>query len=162
MSSMGIGSKPCLDIRPSQNQISDRSISISQLGNTFGMIVYQGKEINIKLYFQHPNSGTHSWARCPRNRRRRRRDPIRLSQSIRCPQARAARRARAVMAVRIGTQTPRLRMRKIRTRTATPIIIIAIIIMMAVSSPPKRWRPIRRRARAERAITITTITDPRR
>lgn len=32
MSSMGIGSKPCLDIRPSQNQINDRSISISQLG----------------------------------------------------------------------------------------------------------------------------------
>uniref|UniRef100_A0A1B0CXA3 Uncharacterized protein n=2 Tax=Lutzomyia longipalpis TaxID=7200 RepID=A0A1B0CXA3_LUTLO len=32
MSSMGIGSKPCLDIRPSQNQINDRSISFSQLG----------------------------------------------------------------------------------------------------------------------------------
>ncbi|XP_035910129.1 uncharacterized protein LOC118511319 isoform X3 [Anopheles stephensi] len=32
MSSMGIGSKPCLDIRPSQDQINDRSISISQLG----------------------------------------------------------------------------------------------------------------------------------
>lgn len=32
MSSMGIGSKPCLDIRPSVDQISDRSISISQLG----------------------------------------------------------------------------------------------------------------------------------
>lgn len=31
MSSMGIGNKPCLDIRPSQNQINDRSISISQL-----------------------------------------------------------------------------------------------------------------------------------
>lgn len=29
---MGIGSKPCLDIRPSQDQISDRSINISQLG----------------------------------------------------------------------------------------------------------------------------------
>ncbi|XP_055707443.1 uncharacterized protein LOC129804301 isoform X2 [Phlebotomus papatasi] len=34
MSSMGIGSKPCLDIRPSQNQINDRSISFSQLGKT--------------------------------------------------------------------------------------------------------------------------------
>uniref|UniRef100_A0A336K1P8 CSON003678 protein n=1 Tax=Culicoides sonorensis TaxID=179676 RepID=A0A336K1P8_CULSO len=32
MSSMGIGSKPCLDIRPSEDQINDRSISISQLG----------------------------------------------------------------------------------------------------------------------------------
>lgn len=31
MSSMGIGNKPCLDIRPSQNQINDRSISFSQL-----------------------------------------------------------------------------------------------------------------------------------
>uniref|UniRef100_A0A8D8IBJ9 Pleckstrin homology domain-containing family G member 4B n=1 Tax=Culex pipiens TaxID=7175 RepID=A0A8D8IBJ9_CULPI len=34
MSSMGIGSKPCLDIRPSQDQISDRSISISMFGKT--------------------------------------------------------------------------------------------------------------------------------
>lgn len=33
MSSMGIGSKPCLDIRPSKDQINDRSISVSQLGN---------------------------------------------------------------------------------------------------------------------------------
>lgn len=31
MSSMGIGNKPCLDIRPSEDQISDRSISINQL-----------------------------------------------------------------------------------------------------------------------------------
>lgn len=31
MSSMGIGNKPCLDIRPSQNQINDRSVSFSQL-----------------------------------------------------------------------------------------------------------------------------------
>lgn len=31
MSSMGIGNKPCLDIRPSVDQISDRSISIAQL-----------------------------------------------------------------------------------------------------------------------------------
>lgn len=31
MSSMGIGNKPCLDIRPSQNQINDRSISFLQL-----------------------------------------------------------------------------------------------------------------------------------
>ncbi|XP_071039032.1 puratrophin-1 isoform X2 [Parasteatoda tepidariorum] len=29
--SMGIGNKPCLDIRPSEDQISDRSISIQQL-----------------------------------------------------------------------------------------------------------------------------------
>ncbi|XP_017786497.1 PREDICTED: uncharacterized protein LOC108569455 isoform X2 [Nicrophorus vespilloides] len=31
MSSMGIGNKPCLDIRPSKDQISDRSISFDQL-----------------------------------------------------------------------------------------------------------------------------------
>ncbi|XP_055536209.1 uncharacterized protein LOC129724944 isoform X2 [Wyeomyia smithii] len=34
MSSMGIGSKPCLDIRPSQDQINDRSISITMFGKT--------------------------------------------------------------------------------------------------------------------------------
>ncbi|XP_017861974.1 PREDICTED: pleckstrin homology domain-containing family G member 4B isoform X3 [Drosophila arizonae] len=34
MSSMGIGSKPCLDIRPSNNQISDRSIPLTQLNKT--------------------------------------------------------------------------------------------------------------------------------
>ncbi|KAJ8940301.1 hypothetical protein NQ318_012840 [Aromia moschata] len=34
MSSMGIGNKPCLDIRPSGNQISDRSISFAQLSRT--------------------------------------------------------------------------------------------------------------------------------
>lgn len=39
MSSMGIGNKPCLDIRPSQNQINDRSISVTQLGNSI-MILF--------------------------------------------------------------------------------------------------------------------------
>ncbi|XP_049785919.1 puratrophin-1-like [Schistocerca cancellata] len=34
MSSMGIGNKPCLDIRPSADQINDRSISIAQLSKT--------------------------------------------------------------------------------------------------------------------------------
>lgn len=34
MSSMGIGSKPCLDIRPNNDQIYDRSISFSQLGKS--------------------------------------------------------------------------------------------------------------------------------
>lgn len=34
MSSMGIGSKPCLDIRPSHNQINDRSITINQLSKS--------------------------------------------------------------------------------------------------------------------------------
>lgn len=29
MSSMGIGNKPCLDIRPSEDQINDRSVSVS-------------------------------------------------------------------------------------------------------------------------------------
>lgn len=31
---MGIGSKPCLDIRPSNNQISDRSIPLTQLNKS--------------------------------------------------------------------------------------------------------------------------------
>jgi len=31
MAEMGIGNKPCLDIRPSQDQINDRSISYAQL-----------------------------------------------------------------------------------------------------------------------------------
>ncbi|XP_048521574.1 puratrophin-1 isoform X1 [Dendroctonus ponderosae] len=35
MSSMGIGNKPCLDIRPSADQINDRSISIAQLSKNF-------------------------------------------------------------------------------------------------------------------------------
>ncbi|XP_018567154.1 triple functional domain protein isoform X3 [Anoplophora glabripennis] len=34
MSSMGIGNKPCLDIRPSGNQISDRSITFAQLSRS--------------------------------------------------------------------------------------------------------------------------------
>ncbi|KAK9731870.1 RhoGEF domain [Popillia japonica] len=34
MSSMGIGNKPCLDIRPSADQINDRSISVAQLYRT--------------------------------------------------------------------------------------------------------------------------------
>ncbi|KAL0280045.1 UNVERIFIED_CONTAM: hypothetical protein PYX00_001459 [Menopon gallinae] len=34
MSSMGIGNKPCLDIRPSADQINDRSISVAQLKKT--------------------------------------------------------------------------------------------------------------------------------
>lgn len=44
MSSMGIGNKPCLDIRPSEDQISDRSISINQLhkGNTSHNLEYIG------------------------------------------------------------------------------------------------------------------------
>lgn len=31
---MGIGNKPCLDIRPSANQINDRSISVAQLSKS--------------------------------------------------------------------------------------------------------------------------------
>lgn len=34
MSSMGIGNKPCLDIRPSADQINDRSISFAQLSRS--------------------------------------------------------------------------------------------------------------------------------
>lgn len=39
MSSMGIGNKPCLDIKPSEDQISDRSISIHQLARGNFMII---------------------------------------------------------------------------------------------------------------------------
>lgn len=40
MSSMGIGNKPCLDIRPSQDQINDRSISLNQLGKSNLFLFY--------------------------------------------------------------------------------------------------------------------------
>ncbi|XP_076337007.1 puratrophin-1-like [Tachypleus tridentatus] len=35
MSCMGIGSKPCLDIKPNEDQISDRAINFQQLGRAF-------------------------------------------------------------------------------------------------------------------------------
>lgn len=40
MSSMGIGNKPCLDIRPSADQINDRSISVAQLSKSRYTIDY--------------------------------------------------------------------------------------------------------------------------
>lgn len=40
MSSMGIGNKPCLDIRPSDNQISDRSISFAQLSRSKLLVTF--------------------------------------------------------------------------------------------------------------------------
>ena len=40
MSSMGIGNKPCLDIRPSADQINDRSISVAQLSKSKYTIDY--------------------------------------------------------------------------------------------------------------------------
>lgn len=50
MSSMGIGSKPCLDIRPSCDQINDRSISFLQLGK--GKNKKLAKKVNyINYYF---------------------------------------------------------------------------------------------------------------
>lgn len=39
MSSMGIGNKPCLDIRPSADQINDRSISLTQLSRSMVFFV---------------------------------------------------------------------------------------------------------------------------
>lgn len=52
MSSMGIGNKPCLDIRPSQDQISDRSISINQLGKLNRIFVFFWViKINNRLFF---------------------------------------------------------------------------------------------------------------
>jgi len=40
MSSMGIGNKPCLDIRPSADQINDRSITFAQLSKSEYLTVY--------------------------------------------------------------------------------------------------------------------------
>lgn len=42
---MGIGNKPCLDIRPSADQINDRSISVAQLSKS----KYSG-HIFVKIY----------------------------------------------------------------------------------------------------------------
>lgn len=62
MSSMGIGNKPHLGIRPSQNQINDRSVSFSQLekGRYF-LFEHEIKTLN-KTYFhlQHLSSAAHS------------------------------------------------------------------------------------------------------
>lgn len=61
MSSMGIGNKPCLDIRPSNNQINDRSITFSQLEK--GKLTFQcdfvGFLLTFFIYFQPQNFGTH-------------------------------------------------------------------------------------------------------
>lgn len=46
---MGIGSKPCLDIRPSQNQINDRSISFSQMGKLLLRTVVEGDDSDTSL-----------------------------------------------------------------------------------------------------------------
>lgn len=57
MSSMGIGNKPCLDIRPSQNQINDRSISFSQLEK--GNLNFQKHSFHVEdqnTLFFHLNS----------------------------------------------------------------------------------------------------------
>lgn len=45
---MGIGNKPCLDIRPSADQINDRSISVAQLSKS----EYNNRELSrtIRLY----------------------------------------------------------------------------------------------------------------
>lgn len=40
MSSMGIGNKPCLDIRPNADQINDRSISFAQLTRSKCLLAY--------------------------------------------------------------------------------------------------------------------------
>lgn len=48
MSSMGIGNKPCLDIRPSEDQISDRSISINQLHK--GMLFSSNLSVLLTYY----------------------------------------------------------------------------------------------------------------
>ncbi|XP_066257641.1 puratrophin-1-like isoform X1 [Euwallacea similis] len=54
MSSMGIGNKPCLDIRPSADQISDRSISIAQLSKNlhsdFCLVTRKWRVNAIHLY----------------------------------------------------------------------------------------------------------------
>ncbi|XP_050334739.1 uncharacterized protein LOC126762212 isoform X2 [Bactrocera neohumeralis] len=57
MSSMGIGSKPCLDIRPSNNQINDRSITISQLGKAPKLRhSFAGMQLDVKKDARRPSS----------------------------------------------------------------------------------------------------------
>ncbi|XP_011180766.2 uncharacterized protein LOC105211141 isoform X1 [Zeugodacus cucurbitae] len=57
MSSMGIGSKPCLDIRPSNNQINDRSITISQLGKAPKLRhSFAGLHLDVSKSARRPNS----------------------------------------------------------------------------------------------------------
>ena len=52
MSSMGIGSKPCLDIRPSCDQINDRSISFSQLGKGKSALTTQNRLTVLTTFFR--------------------------------------------------------------------------------------------------------------
>lgn len=53
MSFMGIGNKPCLDIKPSEDQISDRSISIHQLarGNFIIIITLSSNNFIAKSFY---------------------------------------------------------------------------------------------------------------
>lgn len=53
MSSMGIGSKPCLDIRPSSDQINDRSISFSQLGKGKRFVAKEFEDLSSKKLYIH-------------------------------------------------------------------------------------------------------------
>lgn len=58
MSSMGIGNKPCLDIRPSADQINDRSISVAQLSKSkFGIHYkyFKQNKIYIKWFYMSLN-----------------------------------------------------------------------------------------------------------
>lgn len=66
MSSMGIGNKPCLDIRPSADQINDRSISVAQLSKSeYNSRIFENYlfislniKTNILICLQHPDLGT--------------------------------------------------------------------------------------------------------
>jgi hypothetical protein len=53
MSSMGIGSKPCLDIRPSCDQINDRSISFSQLGKGKSRVTTPNRHGKLTKFLSH-------------------------------------------------------------------------------------------------------------
>jgi hypothetical protein len=44
MTSMGIGNKPCLDLKPNVDSISDRSINVSNISN-------RGRQIFILLHY---------------------------------------------------------------------------------------------------------------
>lgn len=62
MSSMGIGNKPCLDIRPSADQINDRSISIAQLSKSTNSKLSRSLSCNVgsdklKLIFHKYSKG---------------------------------------------------------------------------------------------------------
>lgn len=83
MSSMGIGSKPCLDIRPSSDQINDRSITFSQLGkgNDDGCEIVRRTSLTVFRLFTAPKFRNSFAGTLPMKSSRRPNSIISLSSS---------------------------------------------------------------------------------